>query len=196
LNQGEAALILERLAGSGEFRKVTDYSISSERMADREFALRYLAFMVRPYTEYKVKDFDGFLNESMTEINRLALADPAKLAVCERGFDRAMEAAYAIFGNDAFRKRLLREDRRKPINKALFETLSVNLAKLSDEELRTLVARKEMVGDKLMELTRTSFVDAISQSTGDTSKVQTRFNKIELLLRGVIHDQQNPSAQL
>jgi hypothetical protein len=194
LNQGEAALMLERLAGSDAFKKATNYSVPSERMADREFVLRYLAFMVRPYTEYKVKDYDGFLNDSMAEINRLAGADAGQLAAFEKAFGRAMGTAYAIFGKDAFRKRFKRGDRRKPINKALFESLSVNLAKLSDEALATLVAQKEVVKDRLIELTGTNFVEAISQSTGDTSKVQTRFSKIELLLRSVLHDHQNPSA--
>ena len=196
LNQGAAPRILERLADSDEFKKATNYSIPSERMADREFALRYLAFMVRPYTEYKVKDFDGFLNSTMAEINRLAATDPAQLELFEKSFGRAMRAAHAIFGKDAFRKRLRRGDRRKPINRALFESLSVNLAKLSEEDVRTLIVRKESVKDSLIALTNTSFVEAISQSTGDTSKVSTRFSKIELLLRGVIHDQQAPSAQL
>ena len=63
------------LAGTKEFLEATDRSVRPDRMADRECALRFLAFTVTAWEEYKVNDLDGFLSEAMRklEINYLKM---------------------------------------------------------------------------------------------------------------------------
>src|SRR5262249_44885897 len=51
LNQGKVTKLLAQLANSAEFKKATDNSIRDDRMADREFVLRFLAFTITPYME-------------------------------------------------------------------------------------------------------------------------------------------------
>ena len=102
-----------------------------------------------------------------------------------------MTAAYAIFGNDAFRKRSRRNAPRSPINKALFESWSVSLSKLNDEQIKILVERKDLVKDKFIELMNDRIVEpkfesSISQGTGDTRKVKRRFSAIEQLIQEVL----------
>ncbi|HVK56299.1 MAG TPA: hypothetical protein VM532_14890, partial [Burkholderiales bacterium] len=92
-------------------------------------------------------------------------------------------------GTDAFRKRFYDGAARLPINKAVFEALSVNLGKLSDEQLEILVGRSEQVRTGFMELCQDrSFESAISQGTGDIRKVNRRFNAIEQMLLMVTGD--------
>src|SRR6266852_756140 len=58
LNQGKAALLLQDLAESAEFRTATNEGIRDDRMADRECILRFFAFAITPYTNYRAKEFD------------------------------------------------------------------------------------------------------------------------------------------
>lgn len=100
-----------------------------------------------------------------------------------------MEAAHAVFGPYAFRKRYRENDRRFPINKALFEAVTVNLARRSDEELDLLTARCDMVQTGLVDLLADDpeFERSISQGTGDIGKVRRRFGSVKNLFDGVVN---------
>ncbi len=188
LNQGKSTKFLEKLASLPEFRNATDGSVDSKRMADREFILRFLAFVIYPYSEYKATEFDSFLSDVMAEINGMS---EKELNDLERKFSQAMTAAYEIFGNDAFRKRDRLNASRKPVNKALFESWSVNFSKLNHEQIQTLIERKDQLKDGFIRLmndreVEPRFDSAISQGTGDTRKVKRRFSGIEQLIQEVL----------
>jgi hypothetical protein len=186
LNQGKATEFLGRLASTEEFLTATAYGISDKRMADQECVLRFMAFTLTPYTNYKMGDLDRFLNEAMVEMNRIP--DPP-LAALERRFLQAMGTARDVFGDDAFRKRYDRDHGRYPINKALFEAWSVNLGKLGEGEILTLKRRREKLLDEFINLMNTAeFSDAVSQGTGDVRKVDTRFRGIERIVQEVLDD--------
>lgn len=184
LNQGPAAELLGRLAGSLEFRKATANGIRDDRMGDRECVLRFLAFAIHPFAEYISTELDSFLNNCMAEINRMA---ETKLAELEQSFLRSMRAAYAIFGNRAFRKQYPSSDRRFPINRALFETWAVTLAGLSDGDLTTAEQRAPNMQEAFRTLMLDSDFDrSISQGTGDIGKVRYRFSEIAKITRNTI----------
>ena len=63
-----------------------------------------------------------------------------------------MIIARDIFEKDAFRKRYKATAPRSPINKALFESWSVNLSKLSDDQVQLLQARKEILKEEFIAL--------------------------------------------
>lgn len=184
LNQGKATEILAQLAESPEFKRAIDNGIRNTRMADRECVLRFFAFTITPYSQYKAKEFDSFLNDCMADMNRMSDQELHKLTY---QFLRAMIAAYDIFGPDAFRKRYELEATRYPINKALFESWSVNLSRLSDEDLRLLKARKHMLVVSFLRLMFDQDFDrAISQGTGDIKKVNLRFSAIGQIIKEVL----------
>jgi hypothetical protein len=187
LNQGPAIGLLDTLASSDEFRKATLGSIPTDRMADREFVLRFLAFTRVRYSDYKVPDMDAFLNEQMANLNRM---DENKYQDLVSRFKRAMRVAYDLFGDDAFRKRYSKEQRRHPINKALFESWSVRLGQLSDAHMELLVTRKGEVIRRAMNLLNDDreFDQAITQGTKDVKKVQKRFRAIELLVDSILEE--------
>jgi hypothetical protein len=149
LNQGKATDLLTRLAKSTEFLGAINYGIRDDRMADRECVLRFLAFTITPYSLYKSREFDSFLNDCMAVINKMS---DKELHELENRFLRAMNAASIIFGKDAFRKRYRIGVPRYPINKALFESWSVNLSQLSDEEINLLATRKDDLISAFIEL--------------------------------------------
>ena len=99
-----------------------------------------------------------------------------------------MRGARAIFGKDAFRKRFAANERRKPINKALFEVWSVALGNLDKASVETLVNRQEAVRSALASVLREDreFEAAISQGTRDVKRVYKRFSTIENIIQQVL----------
>ena len=185
LNQGAATKMLKKLAGSDAFKKATDYGIRDHRMAAQECVLRFMAFTLKSYTSYKSSDFDNFLITAMTTINNMQKNDRMKL---EDSFIRAVNVSRDIFGIYAFRKQYRKNAGRNPINKALFETWTVNLGGFDDDELKELKEKKRELVDSFIELMNSSseFESAISQGTGNVKKVKLRFSKIKELIQEVL----------
>lgn len=178
---GKARVILGEWARSKAFLEATDYSVRDERMADRELLLRYIAFTLTPFPEYKYRDLDRFLVDAM---KRLTAASDSETNELWRQFERAMTYARKIFHKDAFRKRFNPGDSRYPINKALFEAVSVNINSFEDDQLEKIVANRDYLMEKYMNLMRDPDFDrSISQGTGDIGKVRTRFTKIKNVLQ-------------
>lgn len=182
ITPGPARQVLEDWARSPDFLIATDSSINPIRMDDRELVLRFLAFFVLGVSAYRQSEMDRFLIKAMKAVNALTAEE---LARAREAFQRAMQGAYSLFENDAFRKRVSPADGRFPINKALFEALSVNLATLDPESIQRLVDRREKLKVAFMTLCADrEFESAISQGTGDPGKVQLRFARVAQLLRG------------
>jgi len=98
-----------------------------------------------------------------------------------------MVAAFDIFGRDAFRKRYKADEAKHPINKALFESWSVNLGQLSDEQLKVLKKRKDILIGRFIRLMNTAGFDAaVSQGTGDIKKVNYRFSSVKRLVEEIL----------
>lgn len=184
--QGAPAEFVKALAELKSFKEATAYSIADDRMVDREFTTRFLAFYLTSYEEYD-SDLDSFLNAALEKVYELT---PVVRDQVFNSFDRAMTAAFEIFRDDAFRKRYDPSDKRKPINKALFEVWSVLLSKLSQSELQRLVQNRQVVLAKFSLLLNVDndFNASNSTGTGDKSKVRRRFGEISEIIKSVIHD--------
>ncbi|MGG1314063.1 DUF262 domain-containing protein [Cohnella laeviribosi] len=183
LNQGVASNFLKKLAESEEFLEATCHSIKSDRMEDRDFVLRFLAFTMTPYQNY-FPDLENFLNHAMSALNKKTEQELYEL---EKKFKNAMINSVKIFGDDAFRRRYKADDARRQINKALFDTWSVNLGKLDDRQSEKLISCREIIKEKFINLMKDKdFDSAISQGTGDPRRVQYRFSKIESLIKEVL----------
>jgi hypothetical protein len=181
---GRARTFLAELAESEEFRRATGYSVVGDRMADREMVLRFLAFRLTPPQEYSRGDFDAFLAGAMHRINRLGADGERRL---RDEFERAMMAARTIFGDHAFRKYRAGQRRKSPINKALFESVAVNLAALTEAECDELMEWDLTLGIAEC-LEDPDFERSISVGTGDPKRVHKRFETIEELFREVLSD--------
>jgi hypothetical protein len=180
LNQGIPAKFVAELANSEEFKIVTENKISPKRMLDREFITRFIAFYLNEPESY-TPDLDSFLNKSMAQIANLSNVEREKL---KADFIYSMNMAEFIFGNWAFRKADLYPNKRKPINKALFEVWSVNLAKLTIDQQQTVMINKDLVVERFVELMKTDskFYRSITSGTGGKQEVLERFGKIKTLL--------------
>jgi hypothetical protein len=185
LHKGPIRGFLYRLAFSSGFERATDGRVSDERMDAQECVLRFLAFYTGGWRHYDKNDLDAYLNDAMSRLNT---AGEDALRRLEHEFSETMEAAYGIFGRDAFRKRYEPNTARKPVSKALFEAWSVNLANRTKLERAVLVDHSADVRHRfiLLMVTDRFFDVSISSSTGTPQRVYKRFKAIEQLIEAVL----------
>lgn len=186
LNQGVPSRFVADLAGMNEFKEATCWVIATDRMLDREFVTRFISFYINSPEDYR-PDLDTFMSNSMGQLNLLSQDE---LKYVKDNFRESMKLASAIFSRWAFRKVFDIEERRKPINKALFEVWSVELAKLDEAERRLAYDRKDRIFYAFVKLMNKdeNFVGAITSATGDKNRVKYRFATIENLLKQQLHD--------
>lgn len=185
LYQGYATDYLKKLSDNDTFKRVTGYSIPTDRMLDREFVLRFIAFY-----ELGVEKYDGivddFLNSAMALINKKYKNDIAYADALEQKFLFVLETSEKIFGRFAFR-RMPDKEKRRTMSKALFETWTAVLAKYSNEELNTLVLKREHLVEKYMPMFTDDEEFYNSIGSGKIYSVRKRFDKIESLVAEVLN---------
>ena len=185
LHRGPVREYLQRLAESQSFLQATVHSVNPTRMADRECVLRFLAFYLSSVDQYTSNDLDKHLSTAMKTVNTMSDSQRSEV---ERNFDKAMTAAYNIFGGDAFRKRSTPEHNRRAVNRALFEVWSVHLAQLDQGQIDAVVSDREKVKEKFMQLINIDgdFDRAISYGTGLPQRVHKRFDAVGELLKEIL----------
>jgi Protein of unknown function DUF262 len=160
-------------------KKIVDHV----RMVDRELALRYAAFKlldsIDEYQQYA--SMDDFL----TAMNR-KLDDPKQvldrhLSKLKSGFEAAMNNAFTIFSNHAFRKWPEGHDDLYPVNRALFDVWSVQLSNLSANLVETQARGIARRARTLMTVDE-EFIAAISTGTSSSQRVLLRFDRVRDLL--------------
>lgn len=185
LSPRESAKFIAEMAEIESF-KIATGGIRKKRMLDRDFVTRFVAFYLTSYKEYR-PDLDTFLANGMVKIQELDERQKTKL---KSDFDNAMKIAYAIFGDDAFRKIKNKEGRKSPINKSLFEALAVNLAQLSENEQKLFFEKKNIVQEEFIELMQNDkfFIEAISSGTDAKRKVEKRFSTMENFIKKILEN--------
>lgn len=180
--------LLKRLTGLKTFNEATGGRLSGHiRMADRELVLRWVAFTIlNDLGEYggdEIATLEDLLNVTT---DRIDADESIDLSVLINQFDHAMTLAHELFGNHTFRKWMLGENHRYPLNKALFETISVPLGRIGISKIS--VNQKKQIQEKFRTLCTedTSFIASISAGTGDSKKVRYRFKKVNEILQSVL----------
>ena len=185
LNPGPVRQFLAQLAQSDEFVTATGASINKTRMKDRECILRFLSFLITPPSEFSAKNLDSFLTDAMKHINEMRDSDRETLADT---FRKAMTGAFKIFGSQAAFRRPTASTSRYPVNVALFETWSFQLACCTQTEIDCLVERRDEVQKRFAErlLQDSEFDRSISLSTASQSHILKRFQTIKELIEETI----------
>lgn len=185
LYQGPATELLKSMAKDEMFLLATGGSIKTDRMADREFALRFIAFKVLGIERYE-GIIDDYLNETMEYLNNCGEDELHEL---ETQFNKAMKLSLEVFGEHAFRKMFSRESKRKnPINRALFECWSVHFSELSDAEIAVILQRKDLLIDKFLYLMNHHDSFSIDINSGKITAVKRRFDLIGKIIHEVLYD--------
>ena len=181
LNQGRPADLMKEMAESEKFKKATEYKISQERMLDREFCNRFLAFYDLDIEQGYDGDIDTFMAESLSRLSKYGKDEYEKIKF---DFEKSMEACFEIFDDECFRKPKLNSNRRAAISKSLFDTISVNLAKTPPSKVVKIKKEKTEFIRRYHELflSDEKFNASISNATGTRRHVLIRFKKIRQLI--------------
>lgn len=164
---------LKSLVATSLFQTVTGGALSRQRrMMDREVALRFAAFWLLGADRYE-PPMDEFL-WSATELLDETAPDHPQIVETREAFERGLARAHQVFGAHAFRKWPQYDDYLKPFNRALFESWTVELARLPMDLTSTQAAKLRSTARESM--TRGyQYIDSISASTGDRNRVRIRF---------------------
>ncbi|RYZ71681.1 MAG: DUF262 domain-containing protein [Proteobacteria bacterium] len=176
LNQGVPAELLNQLVNLKSFSRLV--RIRNARMRNHELALRFLAFRMVPPQNYK-RGFRKFLDDAMEELSHLSANERSML---KHDFDGALILAFQLFGARAFSRK---PGTRVNLNKALFETWTVNLSILSPDEQIALLNRQGTLNANYQSLLRddSNFDKAISEDTSSPDAVKERFAGIRKLIQ-------------
>lgn len=189
LFQGKASAFVARLARSQEFLDATGGRIDTSRMLDRDFVNRFLCFYLFGSDNYATKeyglDLDSFMSRAMAHMQN---ASENEAHAIEHDFTQAMIFAQRIFGREAFRKVHDDYERLPPINKSLFDAVSVQLALLNDEQRNTLAQKKEEFRTRMLEELHKykEFFVSVTSSTGDKNKVLIRHETVKNMINEIL----------
>lgn len=184
---------IKTFAESEAFKKATDGKVRTERQQDVELVLRFIAIwqLGRPYERPANQTLDEFLNEVVED--QLCNWTEPKWQEAERAFVHAIDAARSVFGKHAFRKSVSGQ-RRRPINRGLFEAQLVACGLLKPENLEKVRERRSLVQQKFDEALNDDddFIQSLLYATGSASASNTRIKTLLVIMREVINAE--PSA--
>lgn len=176
MSKPRSRAFLKRLTELTDFDIATDGLLKNQRrMIDREVALRFCAFWLSDPLSYEYNTMDEFLWDATERIDDVNKTSDEELDRLQAAFERGLRNAYLIFGQHAYRKWPENDERLKPFNRALFESWTVELARI-DEKVSvegsggiSFRARDKMTNDL-------AYIASITASTGAPRRVQTRFS--------------------
>lgn len=204
LYQGTSTNLLKLFVENKFFIEAINSKITDKRMATRELILRFVAFYVFDRQDYKTS-LDKWLSDAMRVINLFPDLDPKKLAKIfpdsltpriktnsldeiRYKFELAMYRAKILFGDHAFRKSTIFDQKKSPVNKALFECWSNLLCELSEEEFKKLEANKITFNRMYKELLNNDdLLNSISRHASQAVRgVALRYNSFNNLINEVL----------
>ncbi len=182
LFHGKPSLYLKQLSESLVFIKRV--KITSERMLDREFILRFLSFYLNKVDDYE-GNLDVWLNNTM---KKLYTINDNELSNIQKQFEASIITTKYALGKHAFRKYFKKEQRKYPLNKSLFEIWTVIVARLSEGERSFLRKNRVKLKEAILILMNSdqTFVKSITSSTSNTNKVKYRFSAIQNLIQNFL----------
>lgn len=181
--RGRAADLVKAMAESDEFKNATKGKVKPKRMEDRDLATRFLAFYIQGVDKYKGVMLD-FLEKGMSAVKH-TFSEKDCASLLDR-FKRVMNFCEELFGANAFRKLSKETGKYGPINKSLFECVSVCAAHLSDDDKQKLLKNKDMVFSEYEELFKGRFYETINISTGNVDRVKTRHTEMSNFFKMIL----------
>ncbi|HJH32279.1 MAG TPA: DUF262 domain-containing protein [Methanosarcinaceae archaeon] len=181
VNNGQASKFLKEITETDVFQKVG--RVSGKRMLDKELVLRFMALKLTTYNDYKAPMI-SFLNNAMEQLGK---AEPEELNSLRTDMLKALDLSYDIFGDDAFRKSLVEDNKSKVLNRALFEAVTVLFSEFSENDSLFLLKNKTDFVESFKQLFDDGdFYSSITVSTTDSANVVYRFTQISTVINRYI----------
>ena len=162
--------LIQELCEDEIFQKARNVTAIDKRMQDCELILRFFAFHFSP-SEYKgnlARFLDSYLEKGME-------MTPEELTQHRQLFRKVVDDTYYVFDNRAFRRYTLDLGWERSINRAIYDAIMQYFALLDSEAIRS---KKAEIAEVLKQLCQDpDFNEAISSSTKNKDRVQTRLDK-------------------
>ncbi len=184
LNFGKPTEYLQKLANLAIFKKVMPLSPKEiSRMKDREFALRYVAFRMTHYSDYKPFITD-FLDDAMTKIDTIPEKDLEKYAT---DFGEALFTLDKIFGSNLFRKNTIGIENDN-FTQILYEVWTHAVAILKQEQREKLLDKKQaFVAQAKLLSENQPFMESIENNKAyNIGALEVRFRTIEEFVKNMV----------
>lgn len=183
LYQGKATELLKRMAQADSFKQATDNRVKNRRMADCDFTNRFIAFYLGK-DKYE-GELEPFMADALECVNKMSQSEVDAIF---DAFDKSMLLCFTLLGNTAFRRPNPKGEGFLKMNKSIFDSLGVSLARLTVDEQKLLVSRKSIFVEKIHSLFGdTDFVQSVTSGTAKIPQVICRFNKINELINSVLN---------
>ncbi|MHA1268043.1 MAG: HNH endonuclease family protein [Candidatus Helarchaeota archaeon] len=180
--------LLDELSHDRDFLELLGLKKPHKRMLDRELILRFFALYHKTYLRYE-PPMKSFLNNEMeTRVN----LDENERTELKNTFKKSVDLTKAVFGRNAFKRFIIGSEidpngtwEGRRINKALFDIVMYGF---TDYEKQQIYPKIDMIREELIWLMThdQAFIDAITISTNDKSKVLERFEKWLRSLREIV----------
>lgn len=187
MSKPRSRALLRELIALEELRAAVP-GLRDTRMIARELTLRSVAFYrlgsdLASYAKWNT--LDEFLLATTRELDDPAIVPDDELVRIRHAFTAGMRNANIVFGEHAFRKWPLGSAKRKPLNRALFESWSVALADLREEQAWDAAVQIAAAARDAM-TTDTEYAAAISYGTGKPEQVRRRFERARAIVAGAV----------
>lgn len=181
LFQGSATRLIQEMIELPAFIRLVSNNIDTDRMTDRDYANRFLAFLLGSYEDYS-DSMDLFLSDAMKFIN--SLPESSTQAILGK-FSASLNFCESLLGADAFRlPKLNSKERKHPVSKAMFDMLTVSFAHLSEYQKHLILKNKAFfVREYQLKLSSPQFRKSFASNMATTANIRLRFETIESLLK-------------
>ena len=175
LYRGKLNDLLKELAKYNDFTMCCNQKGLDKRMGDRTLILRFLAFYQMTYTRAK-KGLKSFFNEFFTTYRN---PPDEKIKEFRAAFKRASRACHTVFGDKGFRTRRSYEkgggEWASKINASIFQSISTSF---TDYDLGAITRKADSIFEAYVDLICTDdrWIDSVSSSTGDYSRIEYTFS--------------------
>lgn len=174
---------IAKMAKDPAFLEATEHKIPTKRKQDMDFISRFVAFYLTDYNDY-YPDLEKFINDAMKKINE----GKVDLDTMKMDFHKSLLRCTRIFGNRAFRKQTKINENKRPLNKAIFEVMTVLFSKLSEQETEKIVKSKADFAADFWNTIKENptYNNSFSGGTGRKDSVKTRFSITQKIINKYI----------
>ena len=157
-------------------------------MLDRELALRFIAFKLTSYKEFKVNNISDFLDKAMEKLD--SITDENQLSILEKNLIDTLKFSEQVLGKShRFSRSIGNNSRTKTLNRSLFDVISTCFSEILDK--KKFISKKDLFLKKLKNMLRDekgSFSKAITEGTSSKGAVVNRFDIMNELINEVLNE--------
>jgi hypothetical protein len=178
--KGWPTKFIRNLLSHPEFAKATNNKVPVKRMADRELVNRFIAFYL--FSDSYKSGMDEFLRLTL---QYLETAPVEKTDEVELAFLNAMDRSLELLGPNAFVRAKAGGKTGRGPNKALFDTISWNMARMPEDVFLKLQKNKNRFQKefKQLQIENLDFEKSINDTTSSKKAVINRLTILDKFIK-------------